>query len=342
MGFTSYAQLRDALAAKRLSLPRNQVIGVKYYEDLQLRIPRSEVQEMEQFVRDVAVKVWPGISVEAVGSYRRGKSSSGDIDLLLKHQDGKLRPLRPLTQKLHRVGFMLEDLTTFASAAAFGSRDQAGRYLTASDAPGSTKCETFMGIGRLPYVPWCVRRLFFMAWVQHYRDGRGTIHDAPYRAARISCLCGRGTEEHHAAVKAAPITSLANLPMSAVRHVLSYVPLVARRVVSREGARMKETATTIAGVVLTSPPPLASMFAFAAGYQSVRRRVLRVCATVLHGLSVLQSKHAPVGATERLHAVGSGFERCHPAARRKNPRWAIIRVPHGGRRVCKCAVGLVV
>lgn len=61
-----------------------QQLGFFYYNDLQLRIPRSEIQELELILR----QIWNPLGIEFViaGSYRRGLPESGDIDILVKQQ----------------------------------------------------------------------------------------------------------------------------------------------------------------------------------------------------------------------------------------------------------------
>jgi DNA polymerase/3'-5' exonuclease PolX len=64
-------------------LNEKQLIGLQYYEDLLERIPREEMDQHRQFLHEYlpAELVFDS---EIVGSYRRGLSSSGDIDMLLK------------------------------------------------------------------------------------------------------------------------------------------------------------------------------------------------------------------------------------------------------------------
>ena len=61
-----------------------QKIGLKYYEDILKRIPRSEIDEyanlFEHFFSQVAT---PDSKFEIVGSYRRGAQNSGDIDVII-------------------------------------------------------------------------------------------------------------------------------------------------------------------------------------------------------------------------------------------------------------------
>jgi DNA polymerase beta len=77
---TSFAHLRELHEKDPSILNAKQKIGLKYVEDLQLRIPRNEMEKHEAMLKDNMPK---GFTMQVVGSYRRGASDSGDIDVLL-------------------------------------------------------------------------------------------------------------------------------------------------------------------------------------------------------------------------------------------------------------------
>ena len=61
-----------------------QKIGLKYYEDIEERIPRSEIDEYNNMFSSLFDKVKEGDSAyEIVGSYRRKLANSGDIDVII-------------------------------------------------------------------------------------------------------------------------------------------------------------------------------------------------------------------------------------------------------------------
>eukprot|EP00727_Mastigamoeba_balamuthi_P010798 m51a1_g6340 putative dna polymerase beta (360) ;mRNA; r:32937-34539 len=68
-------------------LNNHQRIGLKYFEDLEKKVPREEIAQIEAIVKKEAAKVDPRLACEAVGSYRRGLPESGDIDVLMTHPD---------------------------------------------------------------------------------------------------------------------------------------------------------------------------------------------------------------------------------------------------------------
>ena len=57
-------------------------IGLKYFHDIETRIPRDEIDEYNAYLK----KVVP-VTFDIVGSYRRGALDSGDIDIILTHTD---------------------------------------------------------------------------------------------------------------------------------------------------------------------------------------------------------------------------------------------------------------
>lgn len=64
-----------------------QRIGLKYYEDFEKRIPKKEMIKHDEFIQRIIAEVDPKINAVIMGSYRRGANNSGDIDILLTHED---------------------------------------------------------------------------------------------------------------------------------------------------------------------------------------------------------------------------------------------------------------
>jgi DNA ligase (NAD+) len=80
-GIDSIAKLREK---QDEVLNDTQKIGLKYYEDILERIPRSEIEKYNKIFQKVMKKVADEDSnYEIVGSYRRGASNSGDIDVII-------------------------------------------------------------------------------------------------------------------------------------------------------------------------------------------------------------------------------------------------------------------
>ena len=83
----------DKLRENKDILNKSQKKGLEYYEDLMERIPRDEMIEHERYIKS-RVKDIKDLEITITGSYRRGKESSGDIDVLVKgereHDDSML------------------------------------------------------------------------------------------------------------------------------------------------------------------------------------------------------------------------------------------------------------
>lgn len=80
-GYRTLEDLRENTA----ELNADVVVGLKWFEDLQFRIPRFEMDSIinnifDLFSKDAQLKV---VDWEVAGSYRRGEKSSGDLDLLV-------------------------------------------------------------------------------------------------------------------------------------------------------------------------------------------------------------------------------------------------------------------
>ena len=84
-----------------------QKIGIKYYEDLDKRIPYEEMSVHDNIIKNI-LKGINGINdYSIVGSYRRMKRDSGDIDILV-NSDTKV--LKEIVESGIKKGYILEIL----------------------------------------------------------------------------------------------------------------------------------------------------------------------------------------------------------------------------------------
>lgn len=95
------------------SLSRVQQIGVKYYDEFLLKIPRSEVEDIGRVILMHANKLHPGYKMCIVGGYRRGKPESGDVDVILSHPNEAFTSgfVEHLTAALDESGYITHTLT---------------------------------------------------------------------------------------------------------------------------------------------------------------------------------------------------------------------------------------
>jgi len=88
IGITTIEQLREK---QDKLLNDTQIVGLKYYEDILKRIPRTEINEystiFDNNFKNVATK---DSHLEIVGSYRRGSQTSGDIDVIITSDSPKV------------------------------------------------------------------------------------------------------------------------------------------------------------------------------------------------------------------------------------------------------------
>ena len=82
-GVTSIEKLREVSD----KLTKSQRIGLRHFEDFELRIPRAEIEVVEKAVKGVIAGLSRKYAATVCGSYRRGLPSSGDVDFLLTHAD---------------------------------------------------------------------------------------------------------------------------------------------------------------------------------------------------------------------------------------------------------------
>ncbi|KAF8651065.1 hypothetical protein AX16_004928 [Volvariella volvacea WC 439] len=91
-----------------------QEIGLKYYDDVNSRMPREEAKAIFESIKPIALGLDPDLFIEIMGSYRRGKKDCGDIDILITRNpaDGRTHAgiLRHLLPLLHDAGILMDDL----------------------------------------------------------------------------------------------------------------------------------------------------------------------------------------------------------------------------------------
>ncbi len=117
---TSIADLKLAVDKDKLLLNNKQLIGLEYYEDLQVRIPRTEMNEWNKIFNNTLKVILKELKINEdkiiynmVGSYRRNAESSGDIDVLITSDlDVKLNNLifKNLIDNLYKQKYLNSNL----------------------------------------------------------------------------------------------------------------------------------------------------------------------------------------------------------------------------------------
>ena len=139
------------------------MIGLKHCEDLLQKIPRAEVARISETVVRTVRDLFPGAWAETVGSYRRGKDFSGDMDILITHENEDLtdpvagaRPHSPAPPRKAgwkracppRVAPMLINLVSTLTASGFITDTLTGGHEKTGKGPHYHA--SWAGVVRLP------------------------------------------------------------------------------------------------------------------------------------------------------------------------------------------------
>ena len=115
------------------NLPSTIQKGLKYYDDIQIKIPREEITELFKIIEEELYKILDKklLKTEVVGSYRRGRKLCGDMDVIITRiDDGKISGiLHTLVDKLMEKNIIIDTLTMSDNT--------------------DTNCQIFMGICKL-------------------------------------------------------------------------------------------------------------------------------------------------------------------------------------------------
>ena len=94
-GITSIKILKQKIKKGEIEINDKIELGLKYYGKYQTNIPRAEIDKVYKIIDKIVTKLNKGNDdtnkyiFEICGSYRREKSTSGDIDVLLSKLDSK-------------------------------------------------------------------------------------------------------------------------------------------------------------------------------------------------------------------------------------------------------------
>ena len=114
----SVADLKKAIKSGRVKATSLVKLGLKYYGVVQNNIPRKEIQQIRKYLIKEAHKIDPQLEIIIAGSYRRGKKTSGDIDVLIYHPDVKYSK-HVINPKPYGFDFYLEILINNLTANGF-------------------------------------------------------------------------------------------------------------------------------------------------------------------------------------------------------------------------------
>lgn len=117
----TFAQEDDTHALHSFKLTHHQRLGLKYYDDLQHRIPHSVIERFDALLQQQCRKKNLPCTAIICGSYRRKNDSSGDIDVLLTREDWQKENqaeacLKVVLAFLSKHGYLVDHLTSINNA----------------------------------------------------------------------------------------------------------------------------------------------------------------------------------------------------------------------------------
>ena len=105
---TSISELKN----NKDKLNNLQRIGLKYYDDILKRIPRDEIVKFHKEFEKIFNKYAPDeSSFDIVGSYRRGKPDSGDIDIIISNKNDDKDVFKIILDQLIKDKVIIEVLS---------------------------------------------------------------------------------------------------------------------------------------------------------------------------------------------------------------------------------------
>lgn len=152
-GISTVGELRSAIKNGIVSLPDSAERALKYYEDLQTTIPRVQMASFESLLRQAFDKM-PGHAqgkFAVAGSYRRGKPSSGDVDVLIycKSRKPDADILNLYQAELESRGLVLERL------------DHGSNKMTLLIALPGIQTARHLDVRVVPLISWAPALLYF-------------------------------------------------------------------------------------------------------------------------------------------------------------------------------------
>ncbi|XP_043474805.1 DNA polymerase beta-like [Leptopilina heterotoma] len=124
----------ESLKIHQDKLTHHQKLGLKYFDNFEKRIPRGEIEKIENILEDTINRLDDKYLITICGSYRRGKKESGDIDVLLTHPNFTSSSKESKKKQNQFLKSVIDSL-------------EKGKLITDTISLGETK---FMGVCKLP------------------------------------------------------------------------------------------------------------------------------------------------------------------------------------------------
>lgn len=191
---------------RRPDMPKRVKLGLLHFDDMQVRIPREEVEEIAEYVkaalRSVLASIYDGkkannnnntntnndtlpsqvifasMEINICGSYRRGKTSCGDVDILITHPDSRyLVGLLPrVLSSLHSTNFLVGDLSDGVHESDEGSYTYMGLCRLPATPSSPPRLVRRLDIKLYPPSQYCFALLYFTGSAYFNRSMRAFCH----------------------------------------------------------------------------------------------------------------------------------------------------------------------
>lgn len=173
-GYSTIEEVKRAADEGEILLDRNQYIGLLCYEDIQEEMTRTEVERIFNIVEAAFKTHYSAAVLEIMGSYRRGKTACGDVDILVTHPSFNIElpgnALGEIIDLLHMQGHIAHHLT-YINGMMSSTTDRLGFHMRSRltnprqygvhsykyDSPVSGS--SYMGVFHSPCVPGRNRRV---------------------------------------------------------------------------------------------------------------------------------------------------------------------------------------
>lgn len=162
-GFRTLEDIRT-----KAHLSHTQKIGLKHYNDFLDRMPREEAAAIETVVRNAVKAIDPQLVAVACGSFRRGKATCGDVDVLISHPDGKSHKgvFSKVLQNLHDSGFLTDDLVSHED------NGEQKKYMGVCRLPGPSQRHRRLDIIVVPHNEFACAIMYFTGSAHFNRSMR--------------------------------------------------------------------------------------------------------------------------------------------------------------------------
>ncbi|KAJ3013687.1 hypothetical protein HKX48_005620 [Thoreauomyces humboldtii] len=132
----------------RTDLNHDQIIGLRYYDDLQKKMPREEAAAIGDYVINACKAIDPRFQCTIMGSFRRGRPMCGDVDIIITHPDGVSHAIilrKLLTRIKADSDLIVADLHTR------GSGDSSTTFMGVCKLPGGSGLHRRLDIWTVPF-----------------------------------------------------------------------------------------------------------------------------------------------------------------------------------------------